>query len=160
MGEAEMRLKPITHKAAKAFVKDTHRHLKPPVGAVFVLSVVDDDDVVRGVAIVGRPVARMLDDGITLEVTRVATDGARNACSMLYGAAVRIAKSMGYARIVTYTLPEEGGASLRASGWKDDGPAGGGNWGRASRERADAERPDAKTRWTINFTKEKGQNDT
>ena len=152
-----MRLKPITHKAAKAFVRETHRHLKPPVGAVFVLSVVDDDDIVRGVAIVGRPVARMLDDGVTLEVTRLATDGAKNACSMLYGAAVRIARSMGYSRVITYTLPEEGGASLRASGWVDDGRAGGGNWGRTSRERADAERPDVKTRWVIKFhQKEQG----
>lgn len=142
-----VRLFPITHKAAKLFVKEHHRHLKPPAGAVFVLSVVDDDQVVQGVAIVGRPVARMLDDGVTLEVTRLATNGARNACSMLYGAAVRVAKSMGYSRMITYTLPEEGGASLRASGWKDDGQAGGGSWSRESRERADAERPEVKTRW-------------
>jgi hypothetical protein len=144
-----IKLSPITHKAAKAFVADHHRHLKAPAGAVFVLSVTDEAGEIRGVAIVGRPVARMLDDGLTLEVTRVATDGARNACSMLYGAAVRIAKSMGYEKIVTYTLPEEGGASLRASNWLSDGQAGGGNWGRVSRDRENAERPEVKTRWSL-----------
>ena len=84
----------------------------------------EDDDAVRGVAIVGRPVARMLDDGATVEILRVCTDGARNACSMLYGAARRTARSLGYTRIVTYTLPEEGGASLRAAGFRCEGAAG------------------------------------
>ncbi len=86
---------------------------------------------------VGRPVARMSDDGWTLEVNRVCTDGARNACSMLYGAAWRAAKALGYRRLVTYTLPEEGGASLRAAGWKLLGERGGGNWNKPSRPRVD-----------------------
>lgn len=142
-----IKLNPITHKAAKAFVAAQHRHLKAPAGAVFVLSVTDEEDVVRGVAIVGRPVARMLDDGLTLEVTRVATDGAKNACSMLYGSARRVALAMGYQRLITYTLPEEGGASLRASGWVNDGPAGGGSWDREERQREIPLRGDVKTRW-------------
>jgi hypothetical protein len=91
----------------------------------------------RGVAIVGRPVARKLDNGWTLEVNRVCTDGARNACSMLYGAAWRAAKALGFRRLITYTLPEEGGASLRATGWRLLGERGGGNWNVPTRPRID-----------------------
>lgn len=144
-----IKLTPITHKNAKTYVREHHRHLKPPAGAVFVLAVSDEDGTVRGVALVGRPVARMLDDGLTLEVTRVATDGARNACSMLYGAARRIAFAMGYTKIVTYTLPEEGGASLRAAGWKNEGEAGGGSWSRDKRQRDLPLRGEVKTRWVF-----------
>ena len=86
---------------------------------------------------VGRPVARNSDNGYTLEVNRVCTDGARNACSMLYGAAWRAAKALGYRRLITYTLPAEGGASLRAAGWKLLGERGGGNWNVPSRPRID-----------------------
>jgi hypothetical protein len=89
------------------------------------------------VVIVGRPVARMLDNGWTLEVNRCCTDGTRNACSLLYGAAWRAAKALGYRRLITYTLPEEGGASLRGAGWKDLGLRGGGNWNVPSRPRVD-----------------------
>ena len=118
-----MKITPITHKAANEFVRLHHRHSRPTLGAIFCVAVADDS--VRGVAIAGRPVARRLDDGKTIEVLRVATDGASNACSMLYGACRRIARAMGYQRILTYTLPNEGGASLRASGFKIDGNAGG-----------------------------------
>lgn len=100
-----------------------HRHSRPTVGHKFSVGVADDE--LRGVAIVGRPVSRHLDDGTTLEITRVCTDGTPNACSMLYGACRRAAKAMGYARILTYTLPNEGGASLRAAGFIFDGDAGG-----------------------------------
>jgi hypothetical protein len=93
--------------------------------------------VVHGVAIVGRPVARGNDDGWTLEVNRCCTDGARNACSMLYGAAWRATKSLGYRRLITYTLPEEGGASLRGAGWTLVGKRGGGNWNTPARPRID-----------------------
>ena len=91
----------------------------------------------------------MSDDGWTLEVNRVATDGCRNACSALYGAAMRTGKALGYRRIYTYTLPAEGGASLRASGWVEDGEAGGGKWADASRGYKNAnDWPLAvKTRW-------------
>lgn len=88
-----------------------------------------------GVAIVGRPVSRRLDDRLTLEVTRVATDGTPNACSALYGACARAAREMGYARIVTYTLAEEPGTSLRAAGWERDGESPGGSWSKPSRPR-------------------------
>jgi hypothetical protein len=128
---------PINLDEANAFVSLHHRHHKPVPGAKFALAVSDDAGKVRGVAIVGRPVARMSDNGWTLEVNRCCTDGAKNACSMLYGAAWRAAKALGYRRLVTYTLPEEGGVSLRAAGWKLLGERGGGNWNVPSRPRID-----------------------
>ena len=109
---------PIDFAEANAFVQTYHRHHRPMPGCKFCIAVSDAEGKVRGVAMVGRPVARLLDTGWTLEVNRVCTDGARNACSMLYGAAWRAAKALGYRKLITYTLPEEGGASLRAAGWK------------------------------------------
>lgn len=129
-------LTPINLDEANAFVAKHHRHHKPVPGAKFCIAVSDGDSV-RGVAIVGRPVARMSDNGFTLEVNRCCTDGTKNACSILYGAARRAAWALGYKRLVTYTLPEEGGASLRAAGWKLLGTAGGGNWNTKSRPRVD-----------------------
>jgi hypothetical protein len=114
-----LHLQPISLRNAREIVGRWHRHNLPPQGGLFAVAVADCDGVV-GVAIVGRPVARMLDDGFTAEVTRVATEGAPNACSMLYGAASRAAKALGYRKIVTYTLADEPGTSLRASGWTHD----------------------------------------
>lgn len=127
---------PINFDEANAFVALHHRHHKPVVGAKFCIAV-SDFNVVRGVAIVGRPVARGSDDGLTLEVNRCCTDGTKNACSMLYGAAWRATKALGYGRLITYTLPAEGGVSLRAAGWKLLGQKGGGNWNCRSRPRID-----------------------
>ena len=115
--------------------------------ACFNLAVVDTTGLVRGVAIVGRPVARLLDDGKTMEVNRVATDGCFNACSMLYGAAWRVVKAQGYQRLVTYTLPEEGGTSLKASGWTNVGLAGGTPWGHHARPGHDKGPQGKKWRW-------------
>lgn len=98
-----------------------------------------DDDRLCGVAIAGQPIARKLDDGKTIEVRRVCTDGTYNACSILYGACARVAKEMGYQRIVTYTLESEPGTSLKASGWKCDGSAGGGSWDSPSRPREETQ---------------------
>jgi hypothetical protein len=123
MASESLRIVPIKHAKANDFVRRFHRHHRPTVGAIFCVGVADE--LLRGVAIVGRPVARALDDGATVEVNRVATDGARNACSMLLGACRRIARAMGYVRVITYTLPSEGGASLRAAGYTFDGEAGG-----------------------------------
>ena len=128
---------PINFAEANAFVAAHHRHHKQMPGCKFCIAVSDDEGIVRGVAMVGRPVARNSDNGYTLEVNRVCTDGARNACSMLYGAAWRAAKALGYRRLITYTLPAEGGASLRAAGWKLMGERGGGNWNVKSRPRID-----------------------
>ena len=130
---------PIDLKEANAFVATFHRHHKPVPGCKFCIAVSDLEGKVRGVAIVGRPVARNSDNGWTLEVNRVCTDGARNACSMLYGACWRVARALGYRRLITFTLIEEGGSSLRASGWKLLGERGGGNWNVPSRPRIDTD---------------------
>ena len=92
---SRLRVIPITFAGAKAFITVHHRHHRAPVGHMFSLAVLDGTDSVRGVATVGRPVARMLDDGRTLEVTRLATDGCYNACSALYGAAWREVRRRG-----------------------------------------------------------------
>ena len=113
---------PITLREANAFVEQNHRHHGPTVGHKFSIGLSDGEKIV-GVAIVGRPVARHLDDGWTLEINRLCTDGTRNACSMLYAAAWRTARAMGYKRLVTYILESENGASLRAAGWKCVGQA-------------------------------------
>lgn len=110
-------LVPVSFEQASGFVGAWHRHHRPPVGHKFSLGVADDEGVLRGVAMVGRPVARNFDDGLTLEVNRTATDGTPNANSMLYGAAWRAAKALGYQRLITYTQEGESGSSLRAAGW-------------------------------------------
>lgn len=113
-----LRIVPIRFRDACGYVVMWHRHHQPPVGCKFCIGVADEQNVLRGVAIVGRPVSRVLDDGLTLEVTRTATDGARNANSMLYAAAWHAAKALGYRRLVTYTQHGETGASLRGAGWR------------------------------------------
>lgn len=141
-----LELTPLTLKEGNEFVRRWHRHHKPVTGAKFCVGV-SNGDKICGVAIVGRPVSRMLDDGWTLEVNRCCTDGTYNACSILYGASWRAARAMGYKRLITYTLPDEGGASLRASGWRCIGEAGGGQWGRKSRPRVESKTSQIKIRW-------------
>lgn len=126
MGSAEahlvqprLRVVPITLREANAFVTRHHRHHKPDTGHKFSIGIaVASDDEIVGVIICGRPKNRHLDDGNTLEVTRSATDGTPNANSTLYGAAWRVARELGYNRLVTYTQEGESGASLRGAGWK------------------------------------------
>ncbi len=137
---------PIDFSEANEFVRLHHRHHRPCVGHKFSIGVTDGDKI-RGVAIVGRPVARMLQDGWTLEVNRCCTDGAKNACSMLYAACWRVTRALGYRKLITYTLPEEGGASLRASGWKLIGKRGGGSWNVPSRPRVDKHPTQQKLLW-------------
>lgn len=138
---------PCTITDAKAFVDQHHRHHPPPVGGLFAVACADETGAVRGVAIVGRPVARMMQDGWTAEVTRVATDGCPNACSALYGAVRRAAKALGWKRLFTYTLVTESGTSLRAAGWTLLGEAGGGSWSRRARPRVDRAPTQAKFKW-------------
>lgn len=139
---------PLTLREASAFVAREHRHHKPPQGGLFAIGAAKGEAVV-GVCIVGRPVARMLADGFTAEVTRLATDGSRNACSLLYAAAWRACRAMGYRRLVTYILDNEPGTSLRAAGWRCVGEAGGGSWSRASRPRVDDHPTQGKLRFEI-----------
>lgn len=131
---------------ANAFVTEHHRHHKPVVGHLFSLGAVSVHvdqsdgllkDKIVGVAIVGRPVARMRDDGETAEVTRLCTDGTKDACSFLYGAAARAAFALGFKRIGTYILNSEPGTSLHAAGWRLIGERGGASWSRDSRPRVD-----------------------
>lgn len=142
----KLTLYPIELAEANAFVNSHHRHHKPIVGHKFSIGAAAGDEIV-GVVIVGRPVARMRDDGITLEVTRLATDGTRNACSFLYGAAARAAFALGYKRIGTYILASEPGTTLRAAGWRLIGEAGGGTWARKGRPRVDKHPTQGKLLW-------------
>jgi hypothetical protein len=129
---SRLHIVPCTLKMANAFVAEHHRHNKPVAGAKITLGVADEQGTLRGVAIIGCPIARMLSsDGYTLEVTRVATDGCPNACSALYGAARRIAFQLGYRRLITYSLQSESGASLRGAGWQcvaEVAPSSGHGW--------------------------------
>ncbi len=143
---SRLKLQPVSFAEAKAFVEANHRHHQPPQGHLFSIAANDGGRVV-GVAIVGRPVARRLQDGLTCELTRMATDGTRNACSFLYGRAWRAAQQLGYQRMVTYTLPEEGGASLRAAGFKLLGTTPGRSWNVPSRRRVDKHPLQEKFRW-------------
>ena len=112
-----LRVVPVKFRDACDFVEAWHRHNKAPRGMVFCLGAADDDDVLVAVAIASRPVAKSYDDGLTLEVSRTATAGTANANSLLYGAAWRAAKALGWRRLITYTQAEETGTSLRAAGW-------------------------------------------
>lgn len=122
-----MRIIPITLKEANAYVNRYHRHHNATVGCKFAIGVAENNKLV-GVAICGRPVSRYYDNGLTLEINRVCTNGTHNACSKLYGACCRIAKAMGYKKVITYTLQSENGASLKASNFLYDGEAGGTHW--------------------------------
>lgn len=128
------KFQPISLKQANEFVSAYHRHNKPVAGHKFSIGLVSDEKLV-GVAICGRPVARMADDGLTLEVLRVCTDGTRNANSMLYSRVKKIAQVIGYRKVLTYTLAEESGSSLRAVGAQKDGIVKPREWSREKRKR-------------------------
>lgn len=147
---ARLSLCPITLREAHVFVARHHRHHRPSRGGKFAIGEVLEREVV-GVVVVGRPVSRELQaGGYTAEVLRLAVlAGVHNGCSFLYGAAWRAARAMGYRRLITYTLPEEGGATLRASGWRCIGEAGGGSWSCPSRPRVDEHPTQVKLRWEV-----------
>jgi len=140
-------VQPIAFREASAFVRDHHRHHPSPQGWKWGISLTDDADQIVGVAMAGRPVARMLDNGRTIEVTRVCTLGGPNACSRLYGAARRIAREMGYESIVTYTQLTEPGTSLIAAGWLPVAIVAGQSWDRAQRQRTDRHIVCDRLRW-------------
>jgi hypothetical protein len=150
-GAVKLSLHPLTFKEAKRYM-DLHRHHRPPQGGLFAIGVACEGDLVPcGVVIVGRPIARHLDDGWTVEVTRLCTDGTPNACSILYRAAWRASRAMGYRRLITYTLPSEGGASLRGAGFRLIGECGGGSWNRpkCGRPRIDLHPTQMKLKWEV-----------
>lgn len=148
-----MKIAPITFREASDFINMYHRHHKATIGCKFCICVKDDDGRIHGVAVCGRPVSRMLDDGTILEINRVCSDGTRNVCSMLYGACFRIAKDMGYRKVITYTLISENGASLQASNFTCEGEAGGAYW-RGTRNSGKDGPAEMKMRWTKTFYKE------
>ena len=129
-----LEIRPITLHDANAYVEQNHRHNMPTQGHKFSIACYSSGQLC-GVAIAGRPVSRVMDDGLTIEILRVCTDGTRNACSFLYGACVRCAKAMGYRRVITYTLKSEPGSSLKASGFSIDGETRGTNWDTPARRR-------------------------
>lgn len=141
-----LELTPVTLKEANGFVQKYHRHHKPSVGHKFSIGVRKDGEMV-GVAICGRPVSRHYDDGYTLEINRLCTDGTHNACSILYGAAYRAAKAMGYKRVITYILESESGVSLKASGYQCEGKAGGLEWNGDRKPKEEIYPREMKTRW-------------
>ena len=141
-------VRPVSLNAARAWIASTHRHLRRPItGWLFGVEILRDG-VRVGVACAGRPVARNLQDGVTVEITRVAVvEGAPNACSFAYGALRKAAAALGYRRVVTYTLKDEPGSSLRAAGFNDMGDAGGGEWSSNVRPRKQSEQTCVKRRW-------------
>lgn len=147
-----LELKPVSLREANDFVEKYHRHHGKTAGHKFSIGVLENG-VLVGVVICGRPVARGADDGWTLEVNRLCTTGSENACSILYAAAARAAKAMGYKRIITYILGNEHGTSLKASGWKLDGCVKGRSWSCQSRPREDVSPTCDKQRWVKDFFK-------
>lgn len=140
-------LVPISVTDARLWIDRTHRHHPAPLSALFAVAVAEGDEV-KGVATVGRPVARGNQDGWTAEVTRVAVvEGVPNACSMLYGACWRAARAIGYRRLITYTLSTEPGTSLKAAGWKVIGEVKGRSWDTPSRPRIDKSPLLDKVKW-------------
>ena len=148
---SKLKVIPLELEEANKVVEAWHRHHKPTVGHRFSLGVADEEDVVHGAAIIGRPVARLAGDPRdVLEVSRLVSDGTKNVCSMLYSAAARAGKEMGYRRIQTYILAdEETGASLKASGWECEGIAGGGQWKHTDGKERRSDSPTGKKmRWS------------
>lgn len=143
---SQLKIRPIHLKQANEFVREHHRHNIPTTGGKFAISCFDGSKIC-GVAICGRPISRKLDNGFTLEIYRNCTDGTKNACSMLYGACSRIAKNMGYKKVITYTLESENGASLKASGFSFDGEAGGKKWSGERQRDYFVSPPEKKKRW-------------
>jgi hypothetical protein len=164
---------PVDFDEACAFVAQHHRHHVPPQGHKFSIGAAvmppcepdacdssgipygahENDAKIVGVVIVGRPVSRMMQDGWTLEVTRLATDGTKNACSFLYAAAWRATRAIGYRKLTTCILDTEPGTTLRAAGWRLVGQAGGGSWSVPSRPRIDKHPLQGKLRFEVTANK-------
>ncbi len=143
-----LRIVPLTLRQANALVSELHRHHKPARGHRFSLGTRSGEGPLVGAAIVGRPVARAYDPYLTAEVTRLVTDGTKNACSILYAACARAAREMGFRIIQTYILDTETGTSLVAAGWTCMGETRGDTWTRAARSNRRVDQPQCKKlRW-------------
>lgn len=145
--EERLTVLPMTLRAARAYVREHHRHAKHIQGGLFAVGAAVGEQLV-GCAIVGMPVSRMLQDGRTVEIRRVCTDGTRNACSFLYRVCVRVASALGYGRVLTYTLDSESGASLRGAGFTVTKRTRAEHWDRKVRDR-DRQPLQHKFRWEV-----------
>lgn len=141
-----MEARPIKRELANRFIKENHRHHGPVVGDLFRTGAFWQGSLVA-VACAGRPSARHLDDGFTVEVTRCCTQGFHNAASFLYGRILKAAAAIGYREAITYTLYSEPGTSLNASGWRKVALTRGGSWDRPARARTDKAPTVPKMRW-------------
>lgn len=141
-----LRAAPITRDRAMAFVMKHHRHHGRLPGDLFRVAAFLDTELV-GVAIIGRPPARLLDDGTICTVSRLCTLGTKNACSFLYSRAARIAREFGFQTIDTYVLESEPGTSLLAAGWERLYTTDGGSWDRTARRRVGVGPECPKVRW-------------
>lgn len=145
---SRLEIVPCSISDAIEFVRQHHRTHRPPQSGLFACAVAEGERVC-GVAIVGRPIAQGLQDGFTADVTRVATDGTKNACSALYAACWRAARALGYHRLGTYILAEEPGTSLRAAGWRELYRVKGRSWDCPRRPRVDRHPLQDKIRWEV-----------
>ena len=147
------RVVPVRREFVVSFLRFQHRHSGVPVSYLFALGLAGPDNAIHGICVVERPKARCLDDGWTVEASRVCTDGAKNGCSMLLGRAWKIAKLFGYLRMVTYTLERESGASMRAlsgQGWTISGKVKAREWTTPSRPREIGRTPEGgRIRWEV-----------
>ena len=144
-----MRVIPLDLKEANFLVSKLHRHHKPVIGHRFSLGVIDSGGNLLGCAIASRPIARQADQKFTLEITRLATDGTKNACSFLLGAVARIARASGYAMVQTTTIESEGGASLKAVGWIPEEINSNGSWWDSRKSRNPDCKHEKKIRWRL-----------
>jgi len=142
-----MKAIPLTRADVADFIQEHHRHHAPTQGDKYRIGC-EVNGVLVGVIQVGRPVNRTLDDGTILEVTRLCTDGMANACSFLYSRAVKVAKELGYSKIITYIMDSETGVSLRASGWYKEADTKGKPWNNGSRRRSTTTPICDKQRWS------------
>lgn len=144
---------PLELREANTLIEKWHRHHKRVQGHRFSIGIVDEDGVLHGAATIGRPVARLAGHPReVLEVTRLVTDGTYNACSMLYAAAARAGKALGYERIQTYILEDEIGTTLKAAGWSFDQMAGGGQWKHTDGKPRRTDQPTGlKQRWSLSL---------
>lgn len=150
---SRLKLVPLTQRQAREFIGLHHRHNLPPRGDIIRVGLSSQGEIVA-VGMGGRPVARSLDDGATIEITRICTLGTPNAASRLYGALCRAAKALGYTKAITYTLQSEPGSSPRAAGFEWDSNTKSTTWERPNRIRyqqdlfGNERRPtEPKTRW-------------
>jgi len=150
--QRRLSLEPISLHQANAYIRKYHRHHGARRSCRFAVAVTGPRGGIKGVAIAGNPVAKALYDGRTIEVSRTCTNGTKNANSMLYAAIWRAARALGYRRMVTYTMPGESGASLRAIGMREDGRTEGRPWNRPKRPRQADYPVGPKVRWILTLS--------